>query len=707
MNDNSNKKRSSPTPDDLAEIRRKKHKEYMKKRQEQVKKEMEEQQKKIAAMMNDSSSDEESEDESETQNVCQICKDKIYKDEQTLSCHENRGPHTFHHKCIHPILQQNNNNNNKCPLCRGACLPPEEYIQKYPFIRPPDPAGVAQLIDNLIDQTYLLLNDRILEIELDQFPISQPHAHANGWKWDIFVCDSWYSENNEGYLPYGWKEVKEDGRYRYQDPNGSFTDEDGNEYTNPRESGCGMYEPIEGVAFNRNRDNEGFTPLPAPFKHRNPDADNPCPYCNNQDPNHSEDDHDPRWRKQEDAIDEGKYFQWFLTNKWRAHNRNSLNRHPNYDQANQDTWIPLVLNDDVNLVCPKCADAEDERINSCEKEITIQQRDNDGNVIDEDYMRSCPVHLHKDHDGEHKTFCHYHQLTPHRLIFREGLNNTPKIKTTDMYFDERGFLQIGEEIEKTFVDYDVWNKQRDIWNERMAEKLNDDLDHDHEDYMKKMLYAQCDGGDKNGNCPIPNPKYKQWEDDWRKTQREFRDNNDIDNPENRTKLQKIYREQFEAVKPDKFVFANTGKNEQFFLADDEGEEMHESYTFHNNDWVQVDTGRMYDEYYCPMCVKANIIVTCDNDEECPNYDNENPNTNWLKVNRGEAEKVGDNWYCMDCADKAKKQGGGRKRRKQKKKTRKKKKKSKRRKTRGKRKKLKRRKTKHKHIKNRKTRRRKR
>ena len=216
-----NRKRSSPTQDDLAEIRKKKHEEYMKrKRQEAAKEAMEEQQKKFAAMMDDSSSDEESEDESEAQNVCQICKDKIYKDDQTLSCHENRGPHTFHHRCIHPILQQNNNNNNKCPLCRSACLPPEEYIEKYPFIRPPDPAGVEQMIDNLIEQTYLLLNDRMLEIELAQFPISQPHAHANGWKWDIFVCDSWYSENNEGYLPYGWKEVEEDGRtslyVRYQ-----------------------------------------------------------------------------------------------------------------------------------------------------------------------------------------------------------------------------------------------------------------------------------------------------------------------------------------------------------------------------------------------------------------------------------------------------------------------------------------------------------
>jgi len=225
-----NKKRSSPTPDDndLVELRRKKHEEYMKKkRQEAATKEMEQQQQKFAAMMDESSSDEESGDESDTQNICQICKAKIYKDDETLSCHEDRGPHTFHHKCIHPILQQNNNNNNKCPLDRSACLPPDEYIQKYPFIRPPDPAGVEQLVNNLIDQTYLLLNDRMLEIELDQFPLSQPHAHDNGWKWDIFVCDSYYSDNNDGHLPYGWKEVEENGNYRYQDPDGSFIDEDG------------------------------------------------------------------------------------------------------------------------------------------------------------------------------------------------------------------------------------------------------------------------------------------------------------------------------------------------------------------------------------------------------------------------------------------------------------------------------------------------
>ncbi len=670
-----NRKRSSPPPDDLAEIRKKKHEEYMKrKRQEAAKEAMEEQQKKFAAMMDDSSSDEESEDESEAQNVCQICKDKIYKDDQTLSCHENRGPHTFHHRCIHPILQQNNNNNNKCPLCRSACLPPEEYIEKYPFIRPPDPAGVEQMIDNLIEQTYLLLNDRMLEIELAQFPISQPHAHANGWKWDIFVCDSWYSENNEGYLPYGWKEVEEDGRYRYQDDDGSFTDEYGEEYTDPKRSGCGMYKPPEGVGFDIVEDNEGYTPLPAPFKHSNPDADNPCPYCNNQDPNHRSSDHDPRWRQQEDAINKGKYFQWFLTNKWKAHHINENDRHPNYDQETEDQWFPLVFNEDVHFVCPKCMNAEEERVSSCEKEIIIQKRDNDGNVIDEDYMRRCPAHLHKDHDGEHQNRCGYHQLTPHSLIFRDGLNNTPKIKMTDMYFDTRGFLQIGEEIEKTFVGYEVWNDQRDVWNEKQADN-DGDFDEDSEYYMKEMVFVNCDsGGDKNGNCPLPNPN-ENASPEWI-----F-----IDTPNEKGELKNIHT------------------NEQFILS--ESREKSNEETIVDNDWVQHDVGSHYDKFYCPGCVWANIVVTCDNNEECPNFDDEDSKANWLIVKKGQAEKVGDNWYCTYCANKAKKQGGGRKRRKQKKKTRRKKKKSKRRKTRGKRKKSKRRKTKRKPKNKRKTRRR--
>lgn len=677
MSDNSNKKRPSPTPDDkIAKIRREKHEEYMKKRQAAAEKEMKQQQQKFAAMMEDSSSDEESDDESETQNVCQICKDKIYKDDQTLSCHENRGPHTFHHRCIHPILQQNNNNNNKCPLCRSACLPPEEYIEKYPFIRPPDPAGVAQLIDNLIEQTYLLLNDRMVEEYLRQWEFTQPHAHANGWKWDIFVCDSWYSENNEGYLPYGWKEVEENGNYRYQDPNGSFTDEYGEEYTDPRESGCGMYKPPEGVDFDIQGENDGYTPLPRPFKHRDPDADNDCRYCNNQDPNHRSSDHDLRWRQQEDAINKGKYFQWFLTNKWKAHHINDTDRHPNYDLSYYDRWSPLVLNDNVKFICPKCwYNSEEERVSSCAKEIIIQKRDNDGNVVDENYMIGCPIHVHKDHDGEHQKYCGYHQLTPHRLIFREGLNNTPKIKTTDMYFDARGFLQMGDEMEKTFVDYDVWNEQRDVWNEKQPEN-DSDFDEDSEDYMKEMVFVNCDsGGDKNGNCPLPNPN-ENAAPEWI-----F-----IDTPNEKGELKNIHT------------------NEQFILS--ESREKSNEETIVDNDWVQHDVGSHYDKFYCPGCVWANIVVTCDNNEECPNFDDEDSKANWLIVKEGQAEKVGDNWYCDYCADKAKKQGGGRKRRKPKKKTRKKNKKSKRRKTRGKRKKSKRRKTKRKHKNNRKTRRKK-
>ena len=516
MSDNSNKKRSSPTPDDLAEIRRKRHKQYLKKREEEKKKReqeekekryaaatkaMKEQQQKFSSMMMDSSSDEESDDDddvkkkkSETWDDCQICKAKIKEDDKTLTCHKgSQHPHTFHEECLDAELKKNNNNNNECPSCRGICLPDEEYIEKYPLIRPPDPAGVAQLIDNLIEPTYLLLNTRMVDDYLQQWEHTQPHAHANGWKWDIFVCDSYHSENNsEGYLPYGWKEVKEtrnhETRYRYQDPNGSFTDEDGNEYTNPRETGCGMYEPTEGVAFNR-QDNDGFIPLPPPFKHSNPDADNDCRYCNNQDSNHSIGDHHPRWREQEDAINQGKYFQWFLTNKWRAHNRNHNDRHPNYGQAGGDMWHPMIFNEQINFICPKCYQHEENNVSGCSQAITLEKRDDDGNVVDHDYMRWCPGRLHKDVDGEHQEYCGYHELTPHRLIFREGLNNTPKIKTTDMYFDTRGFLQIGEEIEENQDNYgDVWNEQREIYNEKQAEN-DDGFDEESEDYMKKMVYV--------------------------------------------------------------------------------------------------------------------------------------------------------------------------------------------------------------------------
>ena len=149
---------------------------------------MEEQQQKFAAMMDDSSSDEESGDEGTLR--CEICKDEIYKDDnkddKTLTCHKgSQHPHTFHEECLDAELKKNNNNNNECPSCRGICLPDEEYIEKYPLIRPPDPAGVAQLIDDLIEPTYRLLNTRMFDDYLQQWEHTQPHAHANGWKWDI------------------------------------------------------------------------------------------------------------------------------------------------------------------------------------------------------------------------------------------------------------------------------------------------------------------------------------------------------------------------------------------------------------------------------------------------------------------------------------------------------------------------------------------
>ena len=192
-----------------------------------------------------------------------------------------------------------------------------------------------------------------------------------------------------------------------------------------------------------------------------------------------------------------------------------------------------------------------------------------------------------------------------------------------------------------------------------------------------MVFVNCNsGGDKNGNCPLPNPN-ENASPEWI-----F-----IDTPNEKGELKNIHT------------------NEQFFLSESEKKDRDE--TIVDNDWVQHDVGGMYDKFYCRGCVSMRIVVTCDNNEDCknPDYDHENSKANWLIVKEGEAEKVGDNWYCTVCADKAKKQGGGRKRRKQKKNTRRKKKKSKRRKTRGKRKKSKRRKTKHKHIKNRKTKRR--